>query len=287
MGNALSPFQGANEANKFIQASMNAPTNLSASGVVVAVSNIDGSPIGTNITVSGAGTTPQAPDYVRIEDATTTTLAIVNPDGTLQTAIGRPLPTGANVLGQIVVASGVTLASGQLPSALSADRLKMALVTGGGADLTIGDGTNGLKVQNLALPPLNTSIVAGAQNGTATQVATDITNATVGANKVFQGSVSVSAAATVAVNANTAGTLAVYVNWVPGTSGTAAQRVAAVDLTFPANGAAGAGLCDSDTVTVPLMLYAGTTGGKFQCTATATGTINTLQFDVVVNGMAA
>lgn len=77
MGNALSPFQGANEENKFIQAGMNYPTNTTASGVVIAVANIDGSPIGTNITVSGAGTTPQTPDYVRLEDGTTTNLATV------------------------------------------------------------------------------------------------------------------------------------------------------------------------------------------------------------------
>ncbi|HWZ65626.1 MAG TPA: hypothetical protein VNX65_02390 [Patescibacteria group bacterium] len=77
MGQPLSPFQGANEAAKFIQAAMNAPTNLAASGVAMTVANIDGSPIGTNITVSGAGTTPQTPDYVRLEDGTSGTLATI------------------------------------------------------------------------------------------------------------------------------------------------------------------------------------------------------------------
>ena len=136
--------------------------------------------------------------------------------------------------------------------------------------------------------PPTASIVAGANNGTATQTITDITGATgIAATKVFQGNVAISASAAQVAAANAAGSLVVTVTWVPGTGGTTTQRVATVNLNFPAGGATGTGLWDSKTIVVPVQLYVGTAGtGKFQATVTTTGTITALAWDVIVNGTA-
>jgi hypothetical protein len=136
------------------------------------------------------------------------------------------------------------------------------------------------------VPPPSTLVVSGAANGTAAQAVTDL-GVAVAATKVFEGVIAISIAASQATAVNAAGTLHVEVSWVPGTGGTAAQRVAAADIQFSANGATGAGQAMAVAVAVPnVTLYAGTTGGKFQYTVTTTGTISALMYDVMVNGIA-
>ena len=140
----------------------------------------------------------------------------------------------------------------------------------------------------ITLIPSASSIVSGANNGTATQTVTDITGATnIPANTKFSGNIAVSASAQAVAGTTAAGTLVVTVTWVPGTGGTTAQRVATVNLNLGAQNAAATQAQQlSDSIVVPVQLYIGTTVGKFQATVTTTGTISALSWDVVVNGNA-
>lgn len=133
--------------------------------------------------------------------------------------------------------------------------------------------------------PPNTTIVLGALNGSASQTVTDITGATVAANKVFQGNAHISLAVQNPA-ATITGSAIATITWVPGTGGTTARRVATVNLELAATGVSLNGISDNNVISVPLTLYAGTTGGKFQGTVTIAGTITSVLWDFVISGTA-
>ncbi len=133
--------------------------------------------------------------------------------------------------------------------------------------------------------PPNTTIVLGALNGAASQTVTDITGAAVAANKVFQGTAHISLA--VQNPASTAtGSVIATITWVPGSGGTTARRVATVNLELAATGISLNGISDNNVISVPLVLYAGTTDGKFQGTVTIAGVITSVLWDFVISGTA-
>lgn len=127
-------------------------------------------------------------------------------------------------------------------------------------------------------------IVSTAASGTASSASSTIANSTVAANTVFTGNVIIAATLQQAAALNAAGSLSIWVGWTGGSSGTPSQRVAALDFVAPANGVSGAGFSDSGQIVVPLTLYAGTTSGSFNLTASSTGTVSGLTYDVVING---
>ena len=136
--------------------------------------------------------------------------------------------------------------------------------------------------------PPNTSIVLGALDGTTTIATTDITGATVPANKVFVGSISMSMSVGNPVN-TAKGTIHMDVTWVPGTGGTTSRKVCSLNIALPntANQPSNTGVSDSSTVSpFPVMVYAGTTSGKFVLNVTSTGTITDIVWDVSLNGSA-
>lgn len=132
------------------------------------------------------------------------------------------------------------------------------------------------------------SIFSGASTGTGTQAATDITGATgITANTVFEGnaSISLSAAQTAALAA--AGTARVTITWVPGTGGTTAVVVAALGLNFGLGGVTNLTAPHSElSIVVPILVYVGTTTGKFQATVATTGTISAMNWEVTASGSA-
>ena len=132
--------------------------------------------------------------------------------------------------------------------------------------------------------PLVTAPVLGANNGSAAQAVADITDATVGANKVFSGIAHIAVSAQNPANTAT-GSVIVAITWVPGTSGSIAHRVATVNLHLPATAAAINGVSIAQAVAVPVVVYAGTTAGKFQAAVVVAGVITGLLWDVVVNGI--
>lgn len=134
--------------------------------------------------------------------------------------------------------------------------------------------------------PAAASVFAGALNGAATQTVVDITGATgITANKVFTGVASISLAAAQTAALAAAGTVRATVTWVPGTDGTAAVVVAAIDLNFGVGGITNLMAPHSElTIMVPVTVYVGTTAGKFQVTIATTGTVTTLAWGVTVGG---
>lgn len=137
----------------------------------------------------------------------------------------------------------------------------------------------------VASPPA-ASVFAGALAGSATQAVTDITGATgITANTVFAGSVSISLTAAQTAALAAAGTARAAVSWVPGTGGTAAVVVAAIDLSFGLGGVTNLTAPHTElTAAVPVLVYVGTTAGKFQVTVTTTGTVTTIGWDVTLSG---
>lgn len=131
--------------------------------------------------------------------------------------------------------------------------------------------------------PTAALIVIGALNGSGAQAAADITGADVGANKTFVGNVHISAAAQNPA-ATATGSVIATITWVPGSSGSTARRVATVNLELAATAAAVNGISDSDSIAVPVTVYAGTTAGKFQVAIVVAGTVTAVLWDAVVNG---
>lgn len=132
------------------------------------------------------------------------------------------------------------------------------------------------------------SAVAGALNGSAAQAVTDITGAAaIPANTVFSGFAGISLSASQNAALAVAGTVRASISWVPGTAGTTAVDVAAINLNFGVGSATNLTAPHSElTVAVPVIVYVGTTTGRFRVTVATTGTVTALQWDATVSGSA-
>jgi len=135
--------------------------------------------------------------------------------------------------------------------------------------------------------PLSTEIVLASTAGTSAQAAADIAANMVGANKIFQGTVSVSLSAAQAAAVAAAGTSRLIVSWLPGTSGTAASTVAELDINFAAAAATALTSTDQSVANMAeIAVYAGTTPGTFQVAVVETGTISSRLWSVSISGIA-
>lgn len=236
-------------------------------------------PTGAN--VIGALTANQSVNVAQVAGTNTVTAGVNG----LQ-AVGGNVASAATDSGNPVKVGGIFNTT--QPTVTNGQRVDLQTDNRGNMMVNLAtklDSTNDA-VSAVIIPPASGTIFAGANNGTSTQSATDITGATgITANKVFTGFAAISASAANATAAAT-GTLIVTITWVPGTSGTAAQRVATVNLNIPAGIAATDGTGAQGTIVVPILLYVGTTTGKFQATVTTTGTVSAFLWDVMISGNA-